>query len=74
MGKKKAPLIILSGGRIDWRGGGPPESADMAAILISLGIPPEVIIEEPNSLNTYEKRRQCQENPGKSGNKKKCYW
>ncbi|EFA69943.1 YdcF family protein [Cylindrospermopsis raciborskii] len=53
-GQKKAPLIILSGGRIDWRGGGTPESADMATILISLGIPPEVIIEEPNSLNTYE--------------------
>ncbi|MBD1943040.1 YdcF family protein, partial [Coleofasciculus sp. FACHB-712] len=26
----KAPLVIASGGRIDWRGSGAPESADMA--------------------------------------------
>jgi uncharacterized SAM-binding protein YcdF (DUF218 family) len=52
--QKKAPLIILSGGRIAWRGSGSPESADMAAILTSIGIPGEAIIQEPNSLNTYE--------------------
>ncbi|MBW4562660.1 MAG: YdcF family protein [Mojavia pulchra JT2-VF2] len=52
--QQKAPIIILSGGRIDWRGGGSPESADMAAVLTSIGIPPEAIVEEPNSLNTYE--------------------
>ncbi|MDJ0674483.1 MAG: YdcF family protein [Calothrix sp. MO_167.B42] len=52
--QQKAPLIILSGGRIDWRGGGTAESTDMAAILTSLGIPKQAIIEEPNSLNTYQ--------------------
>jgi uncharacterized SAM-binding protein YcdF (DUF218 family) len=52
--QKKAPRIILSGGRIDWRGSGSPESADMANVLISIGIPSEAIIQEPNSLNTYE--------------------
>jgi uncharacterized SAM-binding protein YcdF (DUF218 family) len=52
--QKKAPLIILSGGRIDWRGSGSPESADMATILTSLGIPAQAIIQEPNSLNTYQ--------------------
>ncbi|MBD2490305.1 YdcF family protein [Aulosira sp. FACHB-615] len=52
--QKKAPLIILSGGRIDWRGSGQPESTDMASILTSLGIPTQAIIEEPNSLNTYQ--------------------
>ncbi|MDP5339421.1 MAG: YdcF family protein, partial [Nodularia sp. (in: cyanobacteria)] len=52
--QKKAPIIILSGGRIDWRGGGKPESADMADVLTSLGIPSEVIIQEPESLNTYQ--------------------
>ncbi|MDH6078696.1 YdcF family protein [Chrysosporum ovalisporum FSS-45] len=53
--QKKAPIIILSGGRIDWRGGGgSSESADMANVLTSIGIPSEVIIQEPNSLNTYE--------------------
>ncbi|MBD2293696.1 YdcF family protein [Anabaena sphaerica FACHB-251] len=52
--QKKAPIIILSGGRIDWRGGGSPESADMATILTSIGIPSEAIIQEPDSLNTYQ--------------------
>ncbi|YAF98865.1 MAG: YdcF family protein [Nodularia sp. CChRGM 3473] len=52
--QKKAPIIILSGGRIDWRGGGSPESADMADVLTSIGIPSEAMIQEPDSLNTYE--------------------
>jgi uncharacterized SAM-binding protein YcdF (DUF218 family) len=52
--QKKAPLIILSGGRIDWRGSGASESADMASILTSIGIPSEALIEEPDSLNTYQ--------------------
>ncbi|MEH2398852.1 YdcF family protein [Nostoc sp.] len=52
--QKKAPTIILSGGRIDWRGSGSPESADMATILTSIGIPSEAIVQEPESLNTYQ--------------------
>ncbi|MBW4615392.1 MAG: YdcF family protein [Desmonostoc vinosum HA7617-LM4] len=52
--QKKANFIILSGGRIDWRGSGSPESADMANILTSIGIPAEAIIQEPDSLNTYQ--------------------
>jgi uncharacterized SAM-binding protein YcdF (DUF218 family) len=52
--QKKAPVIILSGGRIDWRGSGASESADMASILTSIGIPSEAIVEEPDSLNTYQ--------------------
>ena len=52
--QKKAPIIILSAGRIDWRGSGSPESADMATILTSIGVPSEVIIQEPDSLNTYQ--------------------
>lgn len=52
--QNKAPLIVLSGGRIDWRGSGSPESADMANILTSLGIPAEALIQEPDSLNTYQ--------------------
>ena len=50
----KAPLIILSGGRIPWFGTGKSEAADMAKILQIMGIPKEAIIEEPNSLNTYQ--------------------
>ncbi|MEH1845851.1 MAG: YdcF family protein [Nostoc sp.] len=52
--QKRAPIIILSGGRIDWRGSGSPESADMATILTSIGIPSEAIVQEPDSLNTYQ--------------------
>jgi uncharacterized SAM-binding protein YcdF (DUF218 family) len=52
--QKKAPVIILSGGRIDWRGSGASESADMASILTSIGIPSAAIVEEPDSLNTYQ--------------------
>ncbi|WP_017302818.1 YdcF family protein [Spirulina subsalsa] len=50
----KAPLIIASGGRIDWSGQFPPESEDMAEFLQMLGVPPDAIIQEPRSLNTYQ--------------------
>ncbi|MEM1308928.1 MAG: YdcF family protein [Cyanobacteria bacterium P01_H01_bin.153] len=50
----KAPQLILSGGRIPWRGGGPPESDDMAQIAIAMGVPKAHILEDPTSLNTYQ--------------------
>ncbi len=50
----KAPLVIASGGRIDWLSNAQPESADMAAILPELGVPRSAIIQDPNSLNTYQ--------------------
>lgn len=50
----KAPLIILSGGRIEWYGNSESEAADMAAILQIMGVPEDAMIEEPNSLNTYQ--------------------
>lgn len=52
--QKKAPLVILSGGRINWRGSGPSESADMAEILSQVGVPASAIIQDPDSLNTYQ--------------------
>lgn len=52
--QKKAPLIILSGGRIGWLGSGLPESADMATVLQQIGIPASAMIQEPDSLNTYQ--------------------
>lgn len=52
--QKKAPLIILSGGRIEWFGKGTSESQDMATILTSIGIPAEALIQEPDSLTTYQ--------------------
>lgn len=51
---RKAPLIIAAGGRIPWFGEERPESADMAILLQTLGVPASAIIEEPDSLNTYE--------------------
>ncbi|ACK64537.1 protein of unknown function DUF218 [Rippkaea orientalis PCC 8801] len=51
---QKAPLIIASGGRISWSGNSRPESEDMAQLLQMLGVPSQAIIQEPNSLNTYE--------------------
>lgn len=60
----KAPVVIASGGRIFWHGGGsdPPnvakaslsESADMAEILKTLGVPTSAILQDPTSLNTYQ--------------------
>ncbi len=50
----KAPLLLFSGGRIDWRNGGPPEADDMAQIAIAMGVPRTDILQEPDSLNTYQ--------------------
>ncbi len=50
----KAPKLILSGGRIEWHGGGPAESEDMAAIATAFGVPAMAILQDPTSLNTYE--------------------
>jgi uncharacterized SAM-binding protein YcdF (DUF218 family) len=50
----KAPLLILSGGRVDWRGGGPAESTDMAEIAQIIGVPAPAILQDPNSHNTHQ--------------------
>jgi uncharacterized SAM-binding protein YcdF (DUF218 family) len=50
----KAPRIILSGGRIEWQGGGPPESGDMAEIVEAMGVPKTAILQDPTSRNTRE--------------------
>lgn len=50
----KAPFVIASGGRIAWKGGGSPESADMAEIFKILGVPETAILQDPTSLNTYQ--------------------
>ena len=52
--QNKAPVIIVSGGRISWFGGSYPESASMADILTFIGIPDTAIIQESASLNTYD--------------------
>jgi uncharacterized SAM-binding protein YcdF (DUF218 family) len=49
----KAPWLILSGGRIDWKEGGRSEAADMAELAQTMGVPSSAIIQEPQSFNTY---------------------
>ncbi|MBW4581773.1 MAG: YdcF family protein [Tildeniella nuda ZEHNDER 1965/U140] len=50
----RAPRVILSGGRIDWKGGGTPEADDMAQLIETMGVPKAAILQDPTSLNTYE--------------------
>ena len=50
----KAPVVIASGGRINWRGSGPSESSDMAEIMKTLGVPASAILQDPTSLNTHQ--------------------
>jgi len=50
----KAPKVILSGGRVDWRGGKLPESADMATMMETMGVPKAAMLEDPTSRNTRE--------------------
>ncbi|MGB0563141.1 MAG: YdcF family protein [Spirulinaceae cyanobacterium] len=52
--QNKAPLILATGGRIDWHGTQRPESRDIALLLRRLGVPSNAIFQEPDSLNTYE--------------------
>jgi uncharacterized SAM-binding protein YcdF (DUF218 family) len=50
----KAPKLILSGGRVDWRPGSTPESEDMAVLLETMGVPRSAMLQDPTSLNTRE--------------------
>lgn len=49
-----APLILLTGGRIQWFGGESSEAESMANILELMGVPREAILLESRALNTYE--------------------
>jgi uncharacterized SAM-binding protein YcdF (DUF218 family) len=50
----KAPLVILSGGRVPMLGGGNPEAADMANLMMTMGVPAYAIRQDDRSFNTYE--------------------
>jgi len=51
----KAPIVILSGGRtLDWQGVSASESADMATLIVNMGVPASAILQDPTSLNTHE--------------------
>lgn len=49
-----APLIILTGGRIQWYGGESSEAETMATILELMGVPRVAMLLESRSLNTHE--------------------
>lgn len=50
----KAPLVILSGGRLPWEKALPPISEGMAEVIELMGVPKSAIIQESASGNTYE--------------------
>ena len=49
-----APLILLTGGRIEWFKGNSSEAESMATILEIMGVPRQAMLLESRSLNTYE--------------------
>ncbi len=54
--QKRAPKLILSGGRISWRGGSsdPSEADDMKEFAMAMAVPDSAIILEGESLNTRQ--------------------
>jgi uncharacterized SAM-binding protein YcdF (DUF218 family) len=50
----KAPKIIVSGGRVAWRGKGDPEAKDLTKLLTTMGVPSADIIPEGDSYNTHD--------------------
>ena len=51
----RSPKLILSGGRVSWRGGsGESEAVDMKAIAMAMNVPASDILLEETSLNTRE--------------------
>jgi len=50
----KAPIVILSGGRLPWNKTLPPESDEMAQVLELMGVPSSAVVQESESGNTYQ--------------------
>ena len=50
----KAPIIVMSGGRIQWRGTGDSEAVDMAELATVMGVSADNIVMETRSLNTHQ--------------------
>ncbi|MEM9770088.1 MAG: YdcF family protein [Cyanobacteria bacterium P01_D01_bin.73] len=53
----KAPMMVMTGGRIQWRGTGDAktgEAGDMAELAATLGVPADKIVMETASLNTRQ--------------------
>lgn len=58
--ERLAPLIILTGGRIQWYGGESSEAESMADLMEIMGVPREAMVLESKALNTYENARYTQ--------------
>lgn len=58
---KKAPRLILSGGRVDWRPSSSSEAEDMAILLETMGVPRSAMLLESRSLNTRDNAVYSQE-------------
>lgn len=50
----KAPLVLVTGGGIEWRGPRLPETEAMRDLLVFMGVPAEAILLESEARNTYE--------------------
>jgi uncharacterized SAM-binding protein YcdF (DUF218 family) len=50
----KAPVILASGGMLDWEQRQTTSAQNMAALLEMIGVPPRAILLQPDSRNTYE--------------------
>lgn len=51
---KKAPLLILSGGLVNWRENSRSEAEAMRQIAVALGVPESDILKDSTSLNTHQ--------------------
>jgi uncharacterized SAM-binding protein YcdF (DUF218 family) len=66
--QQAAPRILLSGGHVPLLGlGDSPEAESMAEIMARLGIPPEALLLETASRNTYENAVETQNILAKEG-------
>jgi uncharacterized SAM-binding protein YcdF (DUF218 family) len=54
----KVAKILVSGGNIPWQPSAAPESVLIGAMLRELGVPPEAILLDEASRNTFENARQ----------------
>ncbi len=56
---QKAPTIIVSGGTLNWHGVSQSEASAMRSLLEQLNVPATAIIEEDQSLTTYQNATNC---------------